>query len=51
MARCAVDLLNDDSKLKAMGKACRQSAGERFSASKIIPQYEEFYRRVMERSS
>jgi N-acetyl-alpha-D-glucosaminyl L-malate synthase BshA len=51
MARYAVDLLSDDSKLKAMGKACRASARERFSASKIIPQYEEFYRRVLERSS
>jgi N-acetyl-alpha-D-glucosaminyl L-malate synthase BshA len=51
MARHAIDLLNDDSRLKAMGKACRESARDRFSASKIIPQYEDFYRRVLERSS
>lgn len=51
MARFAIELLNDDSRLKAMGKACRESARERFSASKIIPQYEDFYRRVLERSS
>jgi glycosyltransferase involved in cell wall biosynthesis len=43
--------LNDDSRLKAMGKACRESARDRFSASKIIPQYENFYRRILERSS
>jgi L-malate glycosyltransferase len=51
MARYAVDLLNDESKLRAMGKASRVSAREHFSASKIIPQYEDFYRRVLERSS
>lgn len=51
MAGYAVELLNDESKLRAMGKACRISARERFSASKIIPQYEDFYRRILERSS
>ena len=51
MARHAIDLLNDDSRLKAMGKACRESARDRFGASKIIPQYEAFYRRILERSS
>jgi N-acetyl-alpha-D-glucosaminyl L-malate synthase BshA len=50
MAGHAIDLLNDESKLRSMGKACRAWAGEHFSASKIIPQYEDFYRRVLERS-
>ncbi|MBV9574491.1 MAG: N-acetyl-alpha-D-glucosaminyl L-malate synthase BshA [Acidobacteriales bacterium] len=51
MARYAIELLTDDNRLQEMGKACRDAARSRFCASKIIPQYEEFYRRVMERSS
>lgn len=47
MARYAVDILSDDAKLRAMGKAARDAAQSRFCASKIIPQYEEFYRRVL----
>jgi len=38
-------------KLKEISKAARKSAQARFCSSKIIPQYEEFYRRVLERSS
>jgi glycosyltransferase involved in cell wall biosynthesis len=51
MARYAIELLGDESRLREMGKACRQVAQSRFCASKIVPQYEEFYRRVLERSS
>lgn len=51
MARYALELLGDESHLRAMGKASRAAAQSRFCASKIIPQYEEFYRRVLERSS
>ena len=51
MARYAIDLLNDETRLREMGKACRAVAQSRFCASKIVPQYEEFYRRVLERSS
>ena len=51
MARYAVDVLRDESKLRKMGKECRDAARARFCTSKIIPQYEEFYRRVLERSS
>ena len=47
MARYAVDILSDDAKLRAMGKAARDAAQSRFCASKIIPQYEGFYRRVL----
>ena len=47
MAQCAIEILADESKLRAMGKASRTSAQARFCASKIIPQYEEFYRRVV----
>ena len=51
MARYAIELLADESRLRSMGKACRKAAAERFSANNIIPQYEDFYRKVLERSS
>ena len=51
MARYAIALLNDDKALREMAKACRAVAQSRFCASRIIPQYEEFYRRVLERAS
>jgi L-malate glycosyltransferase len=51
MARYAVDLLSDESRLEEMRKASRMVAKSRFCSSEIIPQYEEFYRRVLERSS
>jgi N-acetyl-alpha-D-glucosaminyl L-malate synthase BshA len=51
MARYAVELLNDESALQAMGKAARAVAKARFCSSKIVPQYEDFYRRIVERSS
>jgi L-malate glycosyltransferase len=47
MARYAIDILGDDARLKALGKAARASAQSRFCSSKIIPQYEDFYRRVL----
>jgi N-acetyl-alpha-D-glucosaminyl L-malate synthase BshA len=51
MARYAIEILGDESRLRKMGKECRDAARARFCTSKIIPQYEEFYRRVLERSS
>jgi hypothetical protein len=51
MARHAVELLGDETRLREMGKACRAVAQSRFCASLIVPQYEDFYRRVLERSS
>jgi L-malate glycosyltransferase len=51
MAGYAIELLSDDGRLQAMAKACRGVAQSRFCASKIIPQYEEFYRRTLESSS
>jgi N-acetyl-alpha-D-glucosaminyl L-malate synthase BshA len=47
MARFAIEILGDDPRLKALGKAARATAQARFCASKIIPQYEDFYRRVL----
>ena len=51
MARYAIELLGDETALRNMAKAARGVAQSRFCASKIIPQYEDFYRRVLERSS
>jgi L-malate glycosyltransferase len=51
MARYAIDLLSDENALHTMAKASRSVAQSRFCASRIIPQYEEFYRRVLERAS
>jgi len=51
MAAYAIQILNDEAALRAMGKRCRAQARERFSAKRIIPQYEDFYRQVLERPS
>jgi L-malate glycosyltransferase len=47
MSRYAIDLLGDESKLREMGKASRAAAQSKFCTSRIIPQYEDFYRRVL----
>jgi glycosyltransferase involved in cell wall biosynthesis len=51
MSRYAIELLTDDSRLQEMRRAARKVAQSRFCSSRIIPEYEEFYRRVLERSS
>lgn len=51
MANYAVDLLSDEKKLEEISYRARVGAQSRFCSSKIIPQYEEFYRRVLERAS
>lgn len=51
MAGYAIDILSDEQRLRALGAAAREQARARFCASKIIPQYEEFYRCVLERAS
>jgi N-acetyl-alpha-D-glucosaminyl L-malate synthase BshA len=51
MAQYAIDLLSDDAALRTMAQQPRVAAQTRFCSSKIIPHYEEFYRRVLERSS
>jgi L-malate glycosyltransferase len=51
MARYALALLTDDNRLREMSQAARLVAMSRFCSSEIIPQYEDFYRRVLARSS
>jgi glycosyltransferase involved in cell wall biosynthesis len=51
MARYSIELLSDDDRLRTMGQTARFEAQSRFCASNIIPQYEQFYRAVLERTS
>jgi N-acetyl-alpha-D-glucosaminyl L-malate synthase BshA len=51
MAGYAISLLSDESALRAMGKRARAAAQEKYCSSKIIPLYEDFYRKVLEQSS
>ncbi len=49
MAKKAAQLLRDESKHRKAAIAARRRAIGQFSASRIVPQYEEFYRRVLAR--
>src|SRR5215831_13243456 len=51
MARYAIELLGNEQNLREMGKRARAVAMERFCSTKIVKQYEDFYRRVLERSA
>jgi N-acetyl-alpha-D-glucosaminyl L-malate synthase BshA len=51
MASCALKVLSNDELLSTMGKRARATAKARFCATKIIPQYEELYRGLLERRS
>jgi len=48
MAEAADRLLNNDSERERLGNRGREIAVSRFPTEKIIPQYEQLYRRVME---
>jgi L-malate glycosyltransferase len=49
MAAAAIALLRDEPRLKTMAAAARKTAQDRFCASRIIPQYESYYERVITR--
>ena len=51
MARYAIELLSNEQQLRDMGKQARAAAMQRFCSTKIVKQYEDFYRRVLERSA
>lgn len=51
MAHYCIDLLADSARLKQVGLQARNAARARFCSSKIIPLYEDFYRKVLERAS
>ncbi len=47
MAARALDVLSDETARRAMGKRARETARRRFCTTKIIPQYEDYYHRVL----
>jgi N-acetyl-alpha-D-glucosaminyl L-malate synthase BshA len=51
MARLAVSVLSEEKRLRQMGKRARIAAQKRFCSTSIIPQYENYYREVLERAS
>ena len=51
MARASIDLLRDGAKYSAMASAARQTARQRYCASRIIPLYEAYYERVLNRDT
>ena len=51
MARYALELLTNEQRLQEMAKQARAVALDRFCATKIVAQYEDFYRRVLDRAS
>jgi N-acetyl-alpha-D-glucosaminyl L-malate synthase BshA len=51
MARCAIDILSDEKRLREMGMLARWEAQARFCSTRIIPEYEAFYKRVLERAA
>jgi glycosyltransferase involved in cell wall biosynthesis len=50
MSTAAIALLRDEPRLQAMSAAARKTAQDRFCASRIIPQYESYYNRVVART-
>lgn len=51
MATSAIDLLHDQPRLAVMAAAARRVAQDRFCTTRIIPLYEDYYRRVLTRIS
>ena len=51
MADAAIALLRDTPRLNAMATAARKTASDRFCSSRIIPLYEQYYERVLARST
>jgi L-malate glycosyltransferase len=47
MSQCAIDLLKDPARLEAMGAAARQTAQDRFCASRTIPLYKSYYEQIL----
>jgi N-acetyl-alpha-D-glucosaminyl L-malate synthase BshA len=51
MAKYAIEILSDEKRLREMGVMARWEAQSRFCATRIIPEYEKFYERVLEREA
>ncbi len=50
MAEAAIALLKDTDRHQAMSQAARRTAVERFSTTSIIPLYEQYYQRILDRT-
>ena len=48
MARYGIDLLRDRKRYERFSRAARERAEAQFSADLIVPQYEEYYRQILE---
>jgi N-acetyl-alpha-D-glucosaminyl L-malate synthase BshA len=51
MAQAAIEILGTPEKHETLAAAARQTAQQRFCASKIIPLYEKYYERVLDRAA
>jgi N-acetyl-alpha-D-glucosaminyl L-malate synthase BshA len=51
MSAAAIALLRDEPRLRRMSEAGRKTAQDHFCASRVIPLYEEYYERVVRRTS
>ncbi len=51
MASAAIHLLRDQPRLATMADAARKTAQDRFCTTRIIPLYEEYYQRILDRQS
>jgi glycosyltransferase involved in cell wall biosynthesis len=51
MAHAAITLLRDEPRLDRMAAAARRTAEDHFSTTSIIPLYEDYYRRVITRTT
>jgi N-acetyl-alpha-D-glucosaminyl L-malate synthase BshA len=51
MSASAISLLSDPTRLETMAKAARKTAQDHFCSSRVIPLYEDYYDRVVTRTS
>ena len=51
MAAAAISLLNDPPRFATISKAARRTAQDRFCTTRIIPLYEDYYRRVLDQTA
>lgn len=51
MAEAAIALLSDSARLQQMSQAARRTAQEQFCTTRIIPLYEAYYQRVLDRTA
>ncbi len=50
MSEAAISLLSDEDRLQTMARSARKTAQDHFCASRVIPLYEDYYDRVVQRT-